>query len=123
MKYINVKPSPALDSFVRKQCSSLAQRLESHPNKYKISLSIKANSKNTEGRVTTYEVIGAIKIARQGQLRVSKKGHDPKKLVSSVVDALNKQLRRQTEKQERSRKTLGRSLKPVRHTIWELTSS
>ena len=122
MKYVNLKASEALDAFVQKQCSSLARRVGSHPNKYKISLSVKANARNPDGIVISYEVIGIVKVARQSHLSVKKKGKDVKKTISDVIDALSKQLRRKTEKKERSRRTLGQTLKPVRHYTWELTA-
>ncbi len=122
MKFVNMDNSKALDQFVQKQCAALAKRMESRPNKYKISLTVEASSRTPEGVANMYKATGVIKVSRQADIRASKSNRDVKQALIDVVAALEKQIRRQTEKQERSRKTLGKSLKPVRHMKWEIQS-
>lgn len=121
MKYIDVDSSKALDAYVREQCSSLVERISSHPNKYKLRMSVRPEARNKDGKIKSFHVEGIIVIPRKSDLRASKKGGDVKKAIESVVASLEKQVRRQTEKQERSRKTVGRSLKPVREFKWEMS--
>lgn len=115
--------SQSLDAFIQKKCTSLSKRLKAHPNKYRISVLVEGESKKPSGLVNSFKVTGLIKIARQGDLRVRKTGSDVKKTVAAVIEALETQIRRTTEKKERSRKTLGHSLKPVRSLKWEMNSS
>ncbi len=82
---------------------------------------MKATSRHPDGSVKSFEVVGTIAIKRKGELRVSKKHADPEKAVLLTIDALEKQVRRWSEKRERSRATLGKSLKSVRSFKMEVS--
>jgi ribosomal subunit interface protein len=121
MKYVHIDSSEALNEFVKKQCHALTERISAHPRKYKLKMSVKPESRNKDGQVKSFQVEGSIDINKRKELRASKKGSDIKKVVEQVVQSLEKQMRRHTEKTERSRKTLGKSLKPIREFKWEMS--
>jgi ribosomal subunit interface protein len=114
IKYVNVKPSAALNSFIQDHLHTLLDRIYVHPNKYAVSLTVKANAKKSQAKITSFEVDGTFRIARHANLRASEKMTDVHNAITTVVAALEKQIRRFSEKKERSRKTIGKSLKPVK---------
>lgn len=114
IKYVNVEPSTALDEFVQEHIKSLRDRIFLHQTKYSVDITIKADAKNTEGKITSFEVDGTFYIARRADLRAVEKMSDVHQAVIAVIKSLEKQIHRLTEKQERSRKTIGKSLKSVR---------
>lgn len=120
MKYVKIKPSKTLNAYIQRHSQSLLRRMSKSDGRYKLSMSIQPVS-TREHFVKTYVVKGDIAIRGQTHLRASKKSADPEEAVLAVVEALEKQLRRLTEKEESSRKTIGRSLKPVREFKWEFS--
>jgi ribosome-associated translation inhibitor RaiA len=113
--------SDQLNKYIQTQCSGLMNRLKAHPNKYKLALTVRPEAKNKEGKVKSFTVKGVIKIARASDIRAAKKDANPKVAVDDVIKALEKQIRRSTEKKERSRKTLGKTLKPIKEYKYELS--
>lgn len=122
MKFLNMDISPALNNHVHEKCSTLRRRFDNRRQKYKLSMKIEPNAKNSESKVTSFRVTGVVHVFGKEPVRVTKIDKDPKKGVNIVVDTLEKKIRRMTEKQERSRKTFGKTLKPVRALKWELSS-
>lgn len=116
MKFINIDQSASLNEFMHEQSQSLRQRLSAYPNKYDLNLSVSPEQRR-EGLVTLFKVTGHIHIAGQKDLRATKTDADVKKATAQVIEALEKQMRRLTRKQVRSRYTLGKSLTPVREFI------
>lgn len=114
IKYVNVEPSAALDEFVQEHIKSLHHRIYLHQTKYAVGITIKADAKNAEGKIISFEVDGTFRIARRADLRAVEKMSDVHQAVTAVIKSLEKQIHRLTEKQERSRKTIGKSLKSVR---------
>jgi ribosome-associated translation inhibitor RaiA len=115
IRYVNVEPSAALDRFIQNHMQTLLERVSVHPKKYSLSMTIKANAKNAQGKIKSFEVDGTFKIARRANLRAAEKMGNVQKAVVSVIKSLEKQIRRLSEKKERSRKTIGKSLKSVRN--------
>jgi ribosome-associated translation inhibitor RaiA len=121
VKYIDIDSSISFDLFTKKKSQVILDRLDKNGERYKLLLSMKAISKDAQGKIKLFEVKGSIKIKNRGILLASNKNKDPKKAVSSVTDSLEKQIRRWSEKTERSRKTMGKSLKTVRDFKLEVT--
>lgn len=121
MKYVDIDSSNSFDLFTKKQSSNLLKRLDKSGGRYKLLLAMKAGSKDTQGKIKLFEVKGSIQIRSQGLLVATSKNANPKKAVTDVISSLEKQIRRWSEKSERSRKTLGKSLKSVRDFKLEVT--
>lgn len=122
MKFENVDKSEALDGYVQEHANSLLKRLNARGNRYKIKMIVKSSGRTEEAKIKEFVVIGTITVVGQKQLRASKKHKNPQDAVLLVIGALEKQLRRLTEKKERSRSTMGKTLKPVNKYKWEVTS-
>jgi ribosomal subunit interface protein len=122
MKFVKMEISQALNNHVHEKCSTLRRRFDNRREKYKITMKLEPNAKNPESRVTSFKVTGVVQVSGKPPIRVSKIEKDAKKGVNMVVETLEKKIRRLTEKQERSRKTFGKTLKPVRALKWELNS-
>lgn len=121
MKFINIDASQALDAFVDKKSKNLLKRVEAYHDRYKFSMNIKPRSRKKDGSVKTFSVVGVVKIKSVSDIRAEFESTDPKLAVKKVIDSLEKQIRRHTEKSERSRSTLGRSLKPIRQFKFEVS--
>ena len=122
MKYVHLEPSAALDQFVQNKLNTLTKRLHAHPRRYKFSLKLEVTSRKPTGVANNFRVTGAVKVLNGKNLLVIRKGVDAKKLISQVIENLEKQVRRDSEKRERSRKTFGKSLRKVRSMKWEMSS-
>lgn len=122
MKFEKVDKSEALDAYVQEHASSLLNRLNARGNKYKIKMTVKPYTLSKESKIKEFVVSGVISVVGKKQLRAIKKHKSPQEAVLLVISALEKQLRRLTEKKERSRSTMGKTLKPVNKYKWELTS-
>lgn len=118
MKFVKLDSSEAVDVFLNDQCQAIARRISAHPERYHFDISVRPEARK-DGKVTSFVVDAVINIARQGSLRVHKHGADLRSAVAEAIDSLETQLRRYTEKRERSRKTFGRSLKSVRSERWK----
>ncbi len=116
MKFINMDQSASLNQFMEQQSQSLRQRLSAYPRKYDLNLSVTPEQRR-DGLVTLFKVTGNIHVAGQRDLRATKTDADVKKATAQVIGALEKQMRRLTRKEVRSRYTLGKSLNPVRDFI------
>jgi len=123
MKYVNVDSSKALDSFVQKHSRSLIRRVEQSNGRYNLSMSVRPVGRTPDQKVKSFEVSGVLSIQGVQNIRAAKKHKDPQVAVLAVVEALEKQIRRVTEKKERSRKTMGQSLKTVREVKWEFAKN
>ncbi len=114
MKFINLDGSSSLEAFGQKQAKSLMKRIDARHEQYRFKMSIKPHARKPDGSVKLYEVVGTVKIKGRGELRAAKRNRDAKLAVHAVVSVLEKQLRRHSEKSERSRSTIGKSLRSVR---------
>lgn len=114
MKFENLDASSSLQAFGQKQATSLLKRIDAHDGRYRFKMTIRPNTRNPDGSVKLFEVVGTIKIRGRSELRVAKRNANPKVAVKEAVLTLEKQIRRYTEKSERSRSTVGKSLRSVR---------
>lgn len=109
ISYVHVESSPALTAFIEDQMSGLLERVAAHDRKYSISMIIKADAKNKDAKITSFEVDGTMTVSHHANLRAVEKMSDVNKAVAAVVKSLEKQIRRLTEKQEHSRKTIDKT--------------
>lgn len=116
MRYINMDHSNNLNQYMEEQSQSLRQRLSTYPGKYNLDLRVNPEQRR-DGLITLFKVEGVIHIAGRKDLRASKTDANVKKATAQVIDALEKQMRRLSRKEERSRYTIGRSLTPVRDFV------
>ncbi len=121
MKFVGIDLSKSLDSYVQKHARSLLKRMDGKGGRYALKLSMKSVARKNDTKVKSFEVTGSIAVAGLTEMRAQKKASSPKKAVSSVLSALEKQLRRHTEKRERSRATMGKTLKPVNEFKWQIS--
>lgn len=121
MKFTNIDASQSLDAFVDKKSKALLKRVGAYHDRYKFSMNIKPTSRKKDGSVKTFSVVGVVKIKSVSDLRAEFESADPKLAVKKVIESLEKQIRRHTEKSERSRTTLGRSLIPIRQFKLEVS--
>lgn len=121
MKYINVDQSISFDTFTKNKSKSIIDRLDKNGERYKMNISVKSYSKDSQEKTNIFEVNGSIKINKRGILIAKNKNKNPHLAVSKVLESLEKQIRRWTEKTERSRKSMGRSLKSVRDFKLEIS--
>lgn len=119
MKFVGIPTSKALDTYVRRQCHALLKRVSARPNKYRLKFRIQPVAKNFEGTISHFQVDGVMTITGRKSLRASGQDTNIKRVVDHVIESLEKQVRRETEKRERSRKTLGRSMQLIREFNWE----
>lgn len=120
MKFIDSPTSKAFDAYVQKHTSTLARRISKSHGRYKVSFSLRPVARKSDGSVKFFKFVGKISIRGGGQIRAEEKAPNPKDAALNVIRSLEKQLRRLTEKAERSRKTVGKSLKPIRELKWEM---
>jgi ribosomal subunit interface protein len=121
MKFVNLDTSDAINQYVREKCSTLSSRIAVQPNRYKMKMTVRPDAKLKTGKIKTFHVTGAIKVARSAELRASTKHSNIRKAIDKVITSLEKQVRRSTEKKERSRSTVGKSMKPVRNYKWRMS--
>ncbi|MBK9041570.1 MAG: HPF/RaiA family ribosome-associated protein [Bdellovibrionales bacterium] len=120
MKFIDSPASQALDLFVQKHAGTLVRRISKSHGRYKVSFLLRPIARKRDASVKVFKFVGNITIRGGGQLRAEEKASDPRDAALKVIRSLEKQLRRLTEKQERSRKTVGKSLKPIRELRWQI---
>jgi ribosome-associated translation inhibitor RaiA len=121
MRYVGISRSEALDDYVRKQSNGLLQRISVRPNKYKLKFRVSPEARKSDGSIYSFSVEGVVTITGRKELRAKAKDADAKKAIDKVIKALEGKVRRETEKTERSRKTVGKSLKPVKEYLWKLS--
>lgn len=119
LRFIGIPTSKALDVYVRRHCQSLLKRISARPDRYHLKFRVQPIAKNFEGAISYFQVDGGLVITGRKTLRASAEGDNIKQAVDKVIEALEKQLRRETEKRERSRKTMGRTMELVREHTWE----
>lgn len=121
MKFTNIDVSRSLDAFVDKKAKALLKRVSAYHDRYKFSMNITPASRKGDGSVKTFYVVGVLKLKSISEMRSKVESSDPQLAVKKVIENLEKQIRRHSEKSERSRSTLGRTLKPIRQFKFEVS--
>lgn len=105
----------ALDSYIEKRLKTLHKRLDARFKDPKVSLRGAVLGRAADGRPKEFMAELIVKLPKSKKPFVAKKkGPDFRTALSEAADAMEKIIRRDSEKSERSRKTLGKSLYSVR---------
>lgn len=105
----------AIDKYVEKRLRTLQKRLDARYKDHKISLKGAVLGRSPDGRPKEFMAEILVKLPKSKKPFITKKrAGDFRSAVSEAVDAMETILRRDSEKSERGRKTLGKSLYPVR---------
>lgn len=121
MRFTKIDTSEALELFVNKKSKTLLRRIRSYHDRYKFSMNIKPSAHKKDGSIKLFCAMGVLKIKSLSEIRAKYESPSPEIAVKRVIDSLEKQIRRYSEKSERSRSTLGKSLKPIRKFKIEIT--
>lgn len=105
----------AIDKYIEKRLRSLQKRLDARYVNPVLTLRGSVSGRGPDGKPKKFEAEILVKVPRvKTPFVVKKKNTDFRSALSDAADAMEKVLRRDSEKLERSRKTMGRTLKPVR---------
>jgi ribosome-associated translation inhibitor RaiA len=117
---LGIKNTITLDSFVKKQSTSLLRRISSKPEKYKLKFKLSPNARKRDGTISSFEAEAKLSITGVKEIVIKTKNKDPKTAIEIAFKKLEAKIQRETEKVERSRKTAGKSLKPVKELVWDI---
>ena len=105
----------AIDKYIEKRLKTLERRLDGRYENPVITLRGAVLNRRPDGKPKSFEVEILVKVPKSKAVFVVKKrGFDFRTALGDAADAMETILRRDSEKAERSRKTLGKSLYPVR---------
>lgn len=105
----------ALDSYIEKRLKTLHKRLDARFQNPKISLRGAVTGRASDGRPKEFMAELMVKLPKSKKPFITKKKSiDFRTALTEAADAMEAIIRRDSEKAERSRKTVGKSLFPVR---------
>lgn len=105
----------ALDKYMEKHLRSLQTRLEARYNNPVITLRGAVMGRTPDRKPKKFQAEILVKVPRsKAPFVVKKTAEDFRSALALAVDAMETMIRRESEKAERSRKTVGKSLYPVR---------
>ncbi len=116
IKFVNFHRSPALEAYTEKHIGSLMRRIDRRPGERKyIEVSFKLDARAPLGSVKNSEVVVEYRYPGiKKNLRVKKNGTDLRRVLIEAIEATEKVIRRESEKSEAGRRTLGHSKRQVR---------
>ncbi|MGE3681120.1 MAG: HPF/RaiA family ribosome-associated protein [Bdellovibrionales bacterium] len=121
--YMHIELSPTLSDFVEKRLQTLVRRYRDWGDGLIIRLHVDLVNRKASGAPRLFEVMAEVIRPKSKPLVVRKRNKDLRQAVTAGVESLEKLVRRESEKRERSRKTVGRSLKSVQQARWEVSVS
>lgn len=105
----------AIDKYIEKRLKSIHRRLDARYKNPVITLRGAVLNRRPDGTPKNFEAELLVKLPKsKSPLVVKKKNRDFRAALSDAADALETILQRDSEKAERTRKTLGKSLYPIR---------
>lgn len=105
----------AIDKYIEKRLRSIYRRLDGVYENPVITLRGSVLNRRPDGAPKNFEAELLVKVPKsRSRFVVKKKNKDFRSALSDAADAMETVLRRDSEKSERTRKTLGKSLYPVR---------
>lgn len=119
--YHHIQVSPALNAFIEKKLHTLMRRFHMWNDAMRIKIHIDRENRRKTGSAKVFSVTATLIRPRAKTLVATKQGSDVRKIVSAAIEALETMARRDAKMREHSRKTLGRSRKPVKQAIWEMS--
>ncbi len=120
-EYHHIKVSPALNTYIEKKLHTLMRRFHHWNDAMRISVHMDQINRKKTGSSKLFAVTAKLVRPRAKTLVSQKKGSDVRKVVAQAIEALETMARRDSKMREHSRKTLGRSRKPVKEAVWEMT--
>ncbi len=104
----------AISTYIEKRLRTLHRRLDARYKSPILTLRGAVLDRHSDGSPRRFRAEISVKIPRsKSPLFVKKVNTDFRSALSDAADAMETLLRRDSEKRERSRKTLGKSLSPV----------
>lgn len=105
----------AIDKYIEKRLRTLQKRLDARYDNPVLTLRGAVLNRKPDGKPKTFEAELLVKVPKsKAPFIAKKKNTDFRSALSDAADAMEAMLRRDSEKLERSRKTVGKSLYPVR---------
>lgn len=105
----------SIDNYIERRLKTLQRRLDARFESPTITLRGSVLGRKSDGKPKSFEAELLVKVPKSKTPFVAKKrSSDFRSALSDAADAMETILRRDSEKSERSRKTLGKSLYPVR---------
>lgn len=116
IKFINFDKSPALETFVKSHLGALKRRLKTKKvDLAKIKVSLRLDAKAPMGQLKNSQATIQARVPGIPKSFVaSQKDANLRVAVKEASVAITKMVRRETEKKERSRKTMGKTMRRVR---------
>ncbi len=116
IRFVNFERSTALETYTRKHIEGLMRRLDRRNGQAKsIDVQFKLDAKAPLGSLKNSEVMVSYKYpGLKKVIHVKKNGIDLRAVLLDAIDATEKVIRRDTEKVESGRRTLGKSKRTVR---------
>lgn len=103
--------------YAEKKLKSILSRLESSSNRRSLVVRLKELKNKHDAREGRYEITSIFKADGMKPLAVSKRGSSIFTAIDSSIEVLKKRIQRKSEMTERSRKTVGKTLRPVKDYI------
>lgn len=114
IQFPDFSDTAAIHEYIQKRLRTLHRRLDVRYQNPILTLRGRVLDRRADGTPRTFRAEISIKIPRsKTPLFAQKVGTDFRTALSDAVAAMEKILRRDSEKRERSRKTIGKSLYPV----------
>lgn len=120
MEFDDVDRSLAFETFVDQKSRTLRRRIKSYKDRYRLKLELSTMARKNDRFVKMFVATGILRLKGIKDLVAKAKSKDPHVAMKTVIDRLETQVRRYTEKVERSRSTVGRTLHPVRQFKYEI---
>lgn len=115
IKFPHLDKPVAMEQLVEKKFHAIARRLDARFSINNVNVIADVTQRKPDGRPAKFSVMIMVNSAKPRKRVVAKKSaSDFKKALNESLSAVEKILRRESELVERSRKTLGHSLKRVR---------
>lgn len=116
IRFVNFERSTALEAYTRKHIEGLMRRLDRRAGAAKsIDVQFKLDAKAPLGSLKNSEVFISYRYpGLKSVIRVKKNGVDLRQVLIEAIDSTEKVVRRNTEKSEAGRRTLGKTKRTVR---------
>lgn len=114
-QFTDFESTPAIYEFMEKRFQTIKKRIDARFHHSKVFLRGSVLARTPQGKAKKFLAELSVKVPRSKAPYIVKKSKDDfHAALSEAVQAMEKLLRRDSEKMERSRKTVGKSLKSVR---------
>ena len=116
-KFKGFTTTGSIETYIEKRFHTLQRRLDERYNNAKVTLRGSVYARTPQGQAKSFTAELIVKVPRnKSPFVVKKTDKNFRSACSEAVAAMEKVLRRDSEKTERSRRTLGRTLRSVRES-------